>query len=116
MHNWLRTILALVMVFFGAAAHAADPKPYARDFLASDVVRLTEQMRKEATGYSFVRGKSAEELRKEAAAAADSGDYKQAGNLAAGAVTANPKDAPNWLALARIGVKADDAQSPERYD
>ncbi|MBV9555652.1 MAG: alpha-2-macroglobulin family protein, partial [Pseudolabrys sp.] len=116
MYNWLRTFLALVMVFFGMAAAQADVKPYARDFLASDVVRFTEQIRKEVAAYAFVRGKSAEELRKEANAAADSADYKQAGKLAAGAITANPKDAANWLTLARIAVKADDAQASERYD
>src|SRR5437764_15400629 len=71
MHYALRSFLALVLVFLGAAAvHAADPKPYARDFLASDAVHLTETLRKEASGYApLLRGKSAEQLRKEVAGA-----------------------------------------------
>jgi alpha-2-macroglobulin len=113
----LRITLAFVSILAGAVAYAAESKPYARDFLASDAVRLTETLRKETAGEaSLTKGKNSEQLRKEAAAAADNADYKLAGRLAAAAVTSNPKDAVNWLQLARIGVKADDAQAPERYD
>ena len=62
-------------------------KPYARDFLASDAVRLAETLRKETTSDgALTKGKNPEQLRKEAAAAADNADYKLAGKLAAAAV------------------------------
>jgi alpha-2-macroglobulin len=113
----LRTLLALVSIFAGAAVHAAESKPYARDFLASDVVRLTETLRKETSGEAqWTKGKSPEQLRNGAAAAAGGPDYKLAGRLAGAAIAGNPKDAANWLQLARVAVKADDAQAPERYD
>jgi alpha-2-macroglobulin len=113
----LRIMLALVSIFAGVGAYAAETKPFARDFLASDAVRLTETLRKEsATQAALTKGKTAEQLRKEASAAADSADYKLAGKLAAAAVSSNPKEAASWLTFARIAVKADDAQAPERYE
>ncbi|MGO8835665.1 MAG: alpha-2-macroglobulin family protein [Roseiarcus sp.] len=113
----LRTLLALVLVLAGAAAHAAESKPYARDFLASDAVRLAETLRKEASGAAALsKGKSPEQLRNGAAGAAAGGDFKLAGKLAAAAIAGNPKDPANWLALAQLAVKADDAQAPERYE
>jgi uncharacterized protein YfaS (alpha-2-macroglobulin family) len=112
-----RTLLALVLVAAGAAALAADFKPYARDFLASDAVRLAETARKETAGAAaLTKGKSPEQLRNEAAAAAAGADFKLAGRLAAAAIAANPKDAANWLELAQLAVKADEAQAPERYE
>jgi alpha-2-macroglobulin len=117
MQATLRILLALVSIFAGVDAYAAESKPYARDFLASDAVRLAETLRKETAGEAaLAKGKNPEQLRKEAAAATDNADYKLAGKLAAAAVTGNPKDAANWLQLSRIAVKADDAQAPERYD
>ena len=117
MQATLRILLALVSIFAGAGAYAAESKPYARDFLASDAVRLAETLRKETAGEAaLTKGKNPEQLRKEAAAAADNADYKLAGKLAAAAVTGNAKDAANWLQLSRVAVKADDAQAPERYD
>ena len=116
MPNALRLIFAFGLLLAAGAAHAADPRPYAREFLASDVVRLVETLRKETAAESaLAKGKSAEVLRKETAGAADASDFKLAGKLAAAAVTANPKDAANWLALARLAVRADDAQAAERY-
>jgi uncharacterized protein YfaS (alpha-2-macroglobulin family) len=100
-----------------AAAHAADFRPYARDFLASDAVHLAETVRKEtATVGPLVRGKTPEQLRTEANSEAATSDFKQAGRLAAAAIASNPKDAANWLVLAQVAVKADDAQSSERYE
>jgi alpha-2-macroglobulin len=117
MKSLLRILLALATMVSGATVYAAESKPFARDFLASDAVRLTETLRKETASEGVLtKGKNAEQLRKEAAGAADNTDYKLAGRLAAAAVTANPKDAANWMALAHIAVKADDAQAPERYE
>jgi len=119
MHAALRTLLALVLMLAGGAAYAAESKPYARDFLVSDAVRLAETLRKEtAASAALTKGKSPEQLRKEAAAIADNvdGDFKLAGKLAGAAITGNPKDAANWLQLARIAVKADEAQNSERYE
>ena len=113
----LRILLALALVSAGMAARAADVKPYARDFLASDAVHFAETARKETAGAAaLIKGKSPEQLRNEAAAAGANGDFKLAGRLAAAAIAGNPKDAANWLALARLAVKADDAQSSERYE
>jgi uncharacterized protein YfaS (alpha-2-macroglobulin family) len=112
----LRTLLALVF-FAGAAAQAAEVKPYVRDFLASDVVRLAETLRKETAASSkTISGETPEQLRRDAAGRATSGDFKMAGRYAGAAVAANPKDPANWLALAQVAVKADDAQNSERYE
>ncbi len=112
----LRTLLALVL-FVGAAAQAAEVKPYARDFLASDAVRLAETLRKETISIgSLTKGKSPEQLRKDAAAKAGASDFKMAGKYAGAAIAGNPKDAANWLQLAQIAIKADDAQASERFE
>ena len=72
MHAALRTLLALALMIAGGAAYAAESKPYARDFLASDAVRLAETLRKEtAASAALIKGKSPEQLRKEAAAIAE---------------------------------------------
>ncbi|HLH51693.1 MAG TPA: alpha-2-macroglobulin [Roseiarcus sp.] len=113
MRLWLSSLLIIVFGAFAAGAQAAEIKPFARDYLASDAVRLVETLRKEAGGAG--QGKSAEQLRRDASAAAARGDYKLAARLAAAAVTVNPKDAANWLALARLAVAADDAQWSNRW-
>ncbi|HLW92850.1 MAG TPA: MG2 domain-containing protein, partial [Roseiarcus sp.] len=117
MLNLLRAFLIMALALVGAAAYAADIKPFTRDFLASDAVRLAETLRKEAANYgALTQGKSPEQLRRETNAATAKGDFKLADKLAAGAVAANPKDAANWLAFARMAVAADDAQADNRYD
>jgi alpha-2-macroglobulin len=112
----LRTLIAFILVTIGAAAYAADTKPFVRDFLASDAVRLTETLRKESIGLGAqIKGKSAEQLRKDSQTTAESGDFKQAGLMADAAIAANPKDAANWLNLAKIAVRADVAQASDRW-
>ncbi|HLJ72659.1 MAG TPA: alpha-2-macroglobulin [Roseiarcus sp.] len=113
MRLWLSSLLIIVVGAFAAGAQAAEIKPFARDYLASDAVRLVETLRKEAGGAG--QGKSAEQLRRDTSAAAARGDYSLAARLAAAAVTANPKDAANWLALARLAIAADDAQWSNRW-
>ena len=48
MFCWLRSIALLVSLATAGAALAADAKPFAREDMASDVVRLTETLRAEA--------------------------------------------------------------------
>jgi hypothetical protein len=116
MRFWLRTLLIAFFGFAGAA-EAAEIKPFARDYLASDAVHLAEDLRKEAASYGgLTQGKSADQLRRDAAAAMGRADFKLAEKLAGAAVAANPKDAANWLAFAKLAVSADDAQANNRYD
>ena len=113
-----RHFLVLILVVASGAAIAAPLiKPYVRDDLASDVVRLTETLRKETAQIGAkVKGKSADALRKDAAAAVIAGDYKGASVWLGAAVAADPKDSAAWLALAKLGAQADDAQADGRYD
>jgi len=122
MLNAVRTLLAFAFFAFapliGAAAALADePKPYTNDDLASDVVRLTDTLRKETAQIGAkIKGESVEQLRKDAANAVAASDYKQASALIGAAIVAQPKDAASWLALARLGAAADDAKANDRYD
>ena len=80
-------------------------------------MRLTETLRKETAQIGAkIKGKSAEQLRKDAAAAVVAGNFKDASALLGAAVAGAPKDAASWLALARLGAQADDAQADGRYD
>src|SRR5271170_2361765 len=113
----LRCFLAFVLIALGGEVWAADIKPYAREDLASDVVRLTETLRKETAQIGAkIKGKSADQLRKDAAAAVADKRFKDASAFLGAAVSAIPKDAGGWLALAKLGAQADDAQADGRYD
>ena len=111
-------LLAVCLVLFTAgAAAAAETKPFAREDMASDAVRLTETLRAQAaTIGAQAKGKTPDELRKAAAAAAAAAKFDDAAKLAAAAVAAAPKDPANWLAFANVAIKADDAQWNGRYD
>ena len=113
----IRSFLALALLFAAGAALAAEIKPYVREDLASDVVRLTETLRKETAQIGAeIKGKSVEQLRKEAVAAVGAGNFKDASALLGAAIASAPKDAELWLALARLGAQADDQQVAGRYD
>jgi uncharacterized protein YfaS (alpha-2-macroglobulin family) len=113
----LRRLLFLVLMLVAGAACAAQGAPYVREDLASDVVRLTETLHKETTQIgATLKGRSGEQLRKDAAAAVASSDFKRASALLGAAISANPKDYGAWLALAKLGVQADEAQVDGRYD
>jgi len=113
----IRNFLALALLIAAGAALAAEIKPYVREDLASDVVRLTETLHKETAQIGAkIKGKSAEQLRKDAAAAVIAANFKEASALIGAAVASAPKDAASWLALARLGAQADDAQADGRYD
>ena len=96
------------------AATAAPPiKPYVRDDLASDVVRLAETVRKETAQIGRQgQGQERRALRKEAAAAATAGDYKGASKLLGAAIAGNPKDAAAWLLLAKLARKPTTRRPP----
>jgi uncharacterized protein YfaS (alpha-2-macroglobulin family) len=110
----LRVIVAIMMFLVAGVAFAADIKPFARDYLSSDVIRLAETLRKENPGAS-TQGKTAEQLRRDITAALAQPNFPAAARLASAAIAANPKDPANWLLLGRVAVAADDAKSNDRY-
>ena len=122
MSKRLRQFLAALFVLaatLGApppAGAAADGKTYQREDLASDAVRLAETLRKESAAVGArLKGRSPEQLRRDAEAAIGSGDYKGAETWLGAAVAAAPKDYVNWIAFARLGAAADDAQADGRW-
>ena len=109
--------LAVLLLLVATAAGAAEIKPFAREDMASDAVRLTETLRiATASIGAEVKDKTPDQLRKGAAAAVAKADFGAAEKLAGAAITAAPKDPANWLAYADVAVKADDAKADDRYD
>ena len=107
----LRSLAVLLVLSATSMACRAEIKPYAREDMASDVVRLTETLRTETAAIGAqVKGKTPEQLRKDAASAVAASKFDAAQKLAAAAITGAPKDAANWLALAGVAIKADDAK------
>ena len=61
--------LAVLLLLIATAAVAAEIKPFAREDMASDAVRLTETLRVATASIGAeVKGKTPDQLRKEAAA------------------------------------------------
>src|SRR5450631_2349542 len=117
MTSVFRRVFALLLLVYAGAALAADIKPYIREDLGSDVVRLTETLRKETAAIGAkLKGRSPEQLRKDVAAAIVAKNFKDAISFAGAAIVANPKDAGGWLGLARVAAADDDAQADNRYD
>ena len=117
MRQALRSFALLLLLLTSAAAFAAESRPYQRQDMASDAVRLAETLRITAAKISqTISGKSPDVLRKAAAAAAAAGKFDAAEKLAAAAISAAPKDPANWLALSDVAIRADDAQADNRYD
>src|SRR5271170_3593570 len=109
--------LAVLLIFFSGAACAAETKPFAREDMASDAVRLTETLRSATAAIGAeVKGKTPQQLLTEAARAAMGSNFGDAEKLAGAAITAAPKDPANWLAYADVAIKADDAKADNRYD
>ena len=107
----------LLLLLASAAAFATETKPYAREDMASDAVRLAETIRTQAAKIGAITaGKSPDTLRKAAIAAAAAGKFADAQKLAAAAISTAPKDPANWLTLSEIATRADDAQANDRYD
>src|SRR5271154_5363963 len=109
--------LAVLLLLVATNAGAAEIKPFAREDMASDAVRLTEALRiATASIGAEVKDKTADQLRKGAAAAVAKADFGAAEKLAGAAITAAPKDPADWLAYADVAIKADDAKADNRYD
>jgi uncharacterized protein YfaS (alpha-2-macroglobulin family) len=109
--------LAVVLLLLAGAAKAAEIKPFARDDMASDAVRLTETLRIATAAIGAeVKGKTPQQLLAQAAKAVVGGDFTTAEKLAGAAITASPKDPANWLAFAGIAAAADDAKANDRYE
>ena len=117
MLHFLRSLAPILLIWAVAtAATAAGVKPYAREDMASDAVRLTETLRVEATKIgALTKGKTADALRKAAAAAAIDSKFDDARKLVAAAVAAAPKDPANWLAFASVAIRADNAAANGRW-
>src|SRR6185312_6506306 len=108
--------LALLLILLASAA-AAETKPFSREDLASDAVRLAETLRIATAAIGAeVKGRAPQQLVKEAASAVAGGDFAAAEKLAGAAVTAAPKDPANWLAYAAVAAAADDAKANDRYE
>jgi alpha-2-macroglobulin len=109
--------LVLVVILFSTAVSAAETKPFAREDMASDAVRLTETLRIATAAIGAqVKGKTPQQLLSEAARAVSGGDFATADKLAGAAITAAPKDPANWLTYAGIAAAAEDAKANDRYD
>ena len=117
MSKMLTWALAFVFAALASLAQAADVKPFVREDLASEAVRLAEEFRKETIKIGAkVKGRNAGELVKAAAGLAASSDFKGAAELIGAAIAAAPKDAAPWLAYAKLGQTADDAKAEQRYE
>ena len=109
--------LALLLVLLAGSAVAAETKPFAREDMASDAVRLAETLRIATAAIGDqVKGKTPQQLLNEAARAVAGGDFPTAEKLAGAAITAAPKDPANWLSYAGIAAAADDAKANDRYE
>ncbi|HZZ61291.1 MAG TPA: alpha-2-macroglobulin [Roseiarcus sp.] len=117
MLHLLRSIAFVLALMIASGALASEAKPFAREDMASDVVRLNETLRIEAGKIGAqAANKTPDDLRKAAGAAAAASKFDVAERFAAAAVAAAPKDSANWLAYASVAVKADDAKASGRWD
>jgi alpha-2-macroglobulin len=113
----LRSLAAFLFLLAGGASVAAETKPFVREDMASDAIRLTEALRVATAAIGAqVKGKTPQRLLTEAARTVGSGDFASAEKLAGAAITAAPKDPANWLAYAGTAAAADDAKANDRYD
>ena len=111
----LRSLAVLLLLLAGAAS-AAETKPFAREDMASDVVRLTDTLRVATAAIGAqVKGKTPQQLLTDAARAVMGSNFGDAEKLAGAAIIAAPKDPTNWLAYAGIAAAADDAKANDRY-
>ena len=109
--------LAVLLLLLGASASAAEIKPFAREDMASDAVRLTETLRIATAAIGAeVEGKTPRQLLTETGKAVAGADFPAAEKLAGAAITAAPKDPANWLAYASVAAAADDAKANDRYE
>src|SRR5271154_5931016 len=108
---------ALALLVIATGASAAEIKPFAREDMASDAVRLTETLRIATAAIGAqIKGETPQQLLTEAAKAVAGSNFDAADKLAGAAITAASKDPANWLAYAGIAAAADDAKANDRYD
>ena len=108
--------LAILLLLLAGAAGATETKPFAREDMASDAVRLTENLRVATAAIGAqVKGKTPQQLLTDAARAVMGSNFGDAEKLAGAAIIAAPKDPANWLAYAGIAAAADDAKANDRY-
>jgi alpha-2-macroglobulin len=108
--------LAVLLILLSGAARAAELRPFAREDMASDAVRLTETLRVGTAAIGGrVKGRSPQQLLAAAARDVAGSNFADAETLAGAAITAAPKDPANWLAYAGIAAAADDAKANDRY-
>jgi uncharacterized protein YfaS (alpha-2-macroglobulin family) len=108
---------AVLLILLGTSAGAAEIKPFAREDMASDAVRLTETLRVATAAIGGqIKGKTPQQLLADAAKAVTGGDFDAAEKLAGAAITAAPKNPSNWLGYAGVAAAADDAKANDRYE
>ena len=101
-------ILALALGFCAAPAQAQQSparQAFANEDLASDAIRLEEQLGKDA---GALAQRPPIQLRKDAQQAIERGDFKTALRPLAALIKANPKDAAAWLAYSRAAIASGD--------
>src|SRR3984885_9891034 len=109
--------LAVILILLAGAARAAESKPFAREDMARDAVRLTETLRVATAAIGAqVKGKTPQQLLADAAKAVAGGDFAAAEKLAGAAITAAPKEPTDWLGYAGVAAAADDAKANDRYE
>src|SRR5579872_4021000 len=109
--------LAVLLILLAGAAGAAETKPFEREDMASDAVRLAETLRIATAAIGAdVKDKTPQQLLSEAAKAVAGGDFDAAEKLAGAAITTAPKNPANWLAYAAVAAAADEAKANDRYE
>ena len=105
--------MAVLATAIGFATAAPAQKSFVRDDLASDAVRLEEQLKGEAR--ATAAGRPGAQLRTEGQAASARSDSRRAFALFAAAVAAEPREAGNWLGLAKAAISIEPRDYSERY-
>src|SRR5436853_7334660 len=105
MHASVRGLVAALVAFFAFTANAAD-KPFQRADLADSAVRLETQIKTESGQVA----KPVATLRSEAEVAFAKRDFRAGMQTLAQVVSVAPRDAGNWLRLARaiLNIRAND--------
>jgi alpha-2-macroglobulin len=99
-----RIIPVLVILALSFFAHpAAAQKSFTNEDLASDAVRLEEQVKKDGAAFS---GRPLDQLRKSAQTAISQGNADYALQVLSGLIALNPKDAALWTSYARMKTES----------
>ena len=98
--------LVVLLILFGAAASAAETKPFAREDMAGDAVRLTETLRLATAAIGAqVKGKTPQQLLSEAARAVSGGDFAAPRSLPARRSPPPPRTPPTGLPTPELRVR-----------